>query len=408
MKTPVNSIRTRFGMAALVGLFLQIPGCWCEPVEPEQFNAFPSPLEGGSSAFCGSLAPAQCEYLARCAPAEHAGLEATQGGCQQASAQQCERDNAGYQAAEAAGRARFDGVLARGCVDGVRARGCGEDAPPACAEVFGGSVQQGGQCDEDLECAAGLFCSGGPLTCGVCVGKFGPDGPCWSDSSCQAGLACKEDRCTRPLALGSGCAEDPTACPSGSICFPPFVEFAVCTALANPGATCSQFSPCKAGLACVAQDAGSSCVGPVASGAACDPQGRTAPVCDGEGVRFFCNPTTRLCEELTVAAADGDCGTGVVCPSHQRCTAGVCQDRPTVGEACQVSSGVDPCFLSRCVRGLCVQNARAGEPCDAGCAGLACVDGRCGKTPCDGGEAWDAWVPPPDAAVPDDAGGVAP
>jgi hypothetical protein len=396
---------SRFVTAGVFLTVLQVPGCWCEPVPKELFSPFPGGLGGGSAAYCPAWAESACTHAQRCDPPLYKAFT-DQGGCVANMRQRCERENAQLLAAETQGRANYDPLHARGCLEQEATRGCHEDVSESCANVFEGNLISGQPCDGDLECAPGLFCSGGPLTCGLCVGLYPPGGPCWGPTSCEPGLACVSGRCTRPLNAGASCYSSPEACPEGSTCFP-FIPglgplpISTCTAPLKEGAPCDRSNPlaapCVTGLVCATRgDEPQRCRGPVDVGQTCDPQGVTAPLCQDLGSRLFCDGTSRTCKTTTVVIHGAACGDANVCSGQDRCVAGSCEFRPRHGESCTVDAAGDPCFESRCTQGLCVQPARLGERCDAGCPGLDCVSGLCGKGPCDAGEPWDAWVPPPD------------
>jgi hypothetical protein len=403
-----SNVRVQSWMSAwAVLLVLQVPGCWCEPVEPEKFNTFPAGLAGGADDYCAAWAQSACQRAQRCDPAVYAGFNSL-GGCAVRMEERCRRDHAPQLAAESVQRVQYDNRHAQGCVTQEATRGCNEPESTSCARVFTGAVPANQPCVDDGECASGLWCSGGPLSCGVCTARAPLGGPCWTPSSCQAGLTCLGGLCNQPLGLGAGCATAPDACGNGTFCFPVIpgvgpLPFSTCASPAGEGASCGGQLPlpCNIGLTCVTTaDRGAICLAPLAEGAACDPQGTATPPCADLGKRLFCDSGSRTCRAVTVAALDDGCGLSAVCQAQLRCQSNRCVARPRPGEACSVDPGGDPCFESTCQAGTCVANAAAGDGCDAGCPGLSCVGNTCGKGVCDGGEAFDAWVPPPDASMP--------
>ncbi|MEW5853383.1 MAG: hypothetical protein AB2A00_31695 [Myxococcota bacterium] len=402
MKTSRLPVPTFVALASL-WLALQAPGCWCDPAVAERFNTFPSGLEGGAADYCAAWARAECDYASRCDPALFQGLGG-QSGCADGMRTRCEMEHADLLASEAAGRVTYDTHHARGCVEQRGGRSCGGEEPTSCGLVFSGAVTLDRACRREHECAPGLFCSGGPDTCGLCVSRYGMDGPCWDASSCQTGLRCVEGRCRGLLAVGAACAETPDLCPDGTSCSPPIPQLAACTAPVGEGAACVTYIAnfpipltCQEGLVCVGTTS-PSCRRLAREGEGCDPQARTAPPCEDNGVRLFCDDD--VCAPLEIVGEGSACGTGVICTADTVCSGGTCQRRPRAGEECSPGAQ-EPCFQSSCAGGLCVAHARVGEPCDAGCPGLECVSGRCGLGPCDGGMAWDAYVPPEDGGVGD-------
>lgn len=391
--------RPQLWVVMVLGVAWQAPGCWCDPIEPEIFNTFPAPLGASSKEYCQALAPAQCAFLQRCDPARYAGYQRL-GSCEVAAQMACEQELAPVLAAEQAGRVLYDARHARGCVEGTSARQCDEPEPGSCGLVFTGQVVEDAPCVSDGECARALFCSGGPDSCGLCTPLGAEGAACWGAQACQTGLGCTNGRCAKILAAGSACATQPTACPAGTACLPPFVPFAVCQPLGGERAPCNSLQPCDPQLSCLPTDGGTRCLGPVPLGARCDPQGSTAPRCQGEGTTATCNLLDRTCTAVQVVGTGASCGGTRVCAAVDRCVNAQCVARPRAGDSCSPGTQ-EPCFGATCTGGRCVAPARNGDTCDGGCPGLRCVEGRCGARPCDGGFAWDAWVPPSDGgAVP--------
>ncbi|MBI5496074.1 MAG: hypothetical protein HY904_13705 [Deltaproteobacteria bacterium] len=400
VETRVHGGRWLAVLATLAAL--QVPGCWCEPVLPEPFNTFPEPQPGTAADFCAAWAGAACAHAQRCDPATYAAVDVE--GCEPAMTARCERERAPQRAAEQQGRMHYDKRHARGCIEFERDRACDQAPSPSCVDVFSGRVTADQPCTMEAECAPGLYCSGGPDTCGLCVARYPLGGPCWGPTGCQVGLLCTDGRCTGTLRLGQGCTGTTTPCPAGSMCFPPFPPLGVCTALGVEGADCQAgggFSlPCAPGLVCSATDGGTHCLGPGEEGAACDSAGQRAPRCHDDGVRLYCDATTQRCAAVRVSPAGGACGASSICRADERCVSGTCTPRPRAGDACSAGAA-EACFDSACTGGRCVAAARLGEPCDAGCPGLHCVAAACGAEACDGGRAWDAggWAPDAGALV---------
>lgn len=404
-----------FSSVAVLMLALQVNGCWCNPPKPEVFNNFPVADPADPRDYCAAWAPTECAFAERCEPATRAALDEN-GGCNAGMTVRCNERYATYLAGIEAGRTTYDGYLARGCLSERGNRGCDDEEPAVCGRVFGGGVKQGQPCTIDLECADGLFCSGGPESCGVCVDRAGAGGPCWSDSSCEASTRCVDGNCTPVLNAGAPCFGKESLCSSSTFCpivppgipFPPeYQGLITCQNIARAGATCEPLFgfiqvPCATGLTCLATDGGHLCFDPAGEGEACDAMGRTAPTCAGQGVRTYCDAVSHLCTTIRVVGSGEACGSSAVCNEASQCVNGTCAERPREGDACTSSGTEDPCFESHCVDGNCRAPGLAGSSCDEGCAaGLVCVDGRCGAAACDGGVAWDAGPRVRDGGVPD-------
>ncbi len=156
-----SNVRVQSWMSAwAVLLVLQVPGCWCEPVEPEKFNTLPAGLAGGADDYCAAWAQSACQRAQRCDPAVYAGFNSL-GGCAVRMEERCRRDHAPQLAAESVQRVQYDNRHAQGCVTQEATRGCNEPESTSCARVFTGAVPANQPCVDDGECASGLWCSGG-------------------------------------------------------------------------------------------------------------------------------------------------------------------------------------------------------------------------------------------------------
>ena len=136
----------------------------------------------------------------------------TQAECEPLGASRVSSVLAPLQEAVAAGRLAYDGNKAEVCfasnVD------CSKFLPkalgwdPACDTIFTGKVADGGDCQQDLECAqAGSACSGMVGMPGKCAELPKENEPC-PDGSCQEGLVCSVDAtriCIKPKADGMAC-----------------------------------------------------------------------------------------------------------------------------------------------------------------------------------------------------------
>jgi hypothetical protein len=111
-----------------------------------------------------------------------------------------------------AGRTRYDGARARGCLNAIAALVCAQwgvdeelDRFPDCLHTFEGTVAPGGTCSRHQECAGG-YCD---MASGMCVARPALGEPC--SGLCELELACLYDTtgagaCGVPLADGSPCS----------------------------------------------------------------------------------------------------------------------------------------------------------------------------------------------------------
>jgi hypothetical protein len=384
----------RWAGLLVVLVTLQSRGCWCEASATERFNPVPPSGPATFRAFCDGWAERECAWLGWCRPAEHAGLEAT-GGCLVGASLRCQRRYALLSAAMAQGRATYDDRLGGACLAAWRQRGCVDDVPSACGQVLRGAAQVLDACAHDDECAAGLFCSGGPQTCGLCVPRSGPGGPCWSDGSCQEGSRCRDGQCIPASRAGQPCQPGEDLCDDGMVCGGQ-APFTTCGLPGADGAPCDTW-PCALGHGCVA--AQGVCRPEAPTGGRCSPTSQEAPPCQAQGAWLHCDEESLACVTVLVSSQGGPCGGREVCASHLQCVTGRCAARSLAGDPCQ---GDDNCFESRCEAGTCVAPPVPGDPCQGGCAPLSCVGGLCASRPCASGTPWDAGV---DAGGAGDGGG---
>lgn len=236
----------------------------------------------------------------------------------------------------------YDGVAAATCLASFDGQSCDatseerREEPPACANVFVGTVADGGTCFIDDQCVSG--------TCDV---------P-------ECGEACCEGTCgpSNPLAeLGESCVD--TACVAGAFCD----ETATCAALLAAAAPCTYAEQCDYGLSCL----GGSCGVAPTTGQACP---------DGECALIGDRCTDGIC--ATLGGVGDSCAT-VNCQNGLYCNqsgAPVCAEFPTVGQSC---AALGFCQEGYCdgVSGLCKVRQATGAACDGQ---LACASGYCDET----------------------------
>ena len=258
-------------------------------------------------------------------------------------------DIAGLQADIDAGVIDYDAEAARRCIDlftslitceltvtGDRFR----DLERTCAEVFTGSVADGGSCTEDEQCA-GLLAD--------CETESCPD-------QCCAGVCVTEPELA-DAEIGESCAEAP--CVAGAYCDD---ETATCAARVAVGETCSEFDSCVEGALCDLDGTGT-CFALAEAGETCNPDAafgfsclRLDHYCDpGEGV---CKPRLGVGESCSVELGN--------CVSFAFCDAGTCAARPGLGDPCVPDSPAACLGDLECVDGACAREADADAYCPLG------------------------------------------
>jgi hypothetical protein len=191
-----------------------------------------------------------------------------------------------------------------------------------------------------------------------------PPGPRADGAACEAGGQCTGGvcefadgeacgTCVTPAADGGSCATAP--CASGLICGSATGQ---CYQPGEVGDDCYQGQVCKTGLIC--REGPETCQVPGKLGQACGP---TRDSCDFYS-GFACQPGVNTCAAILVATAVGEsCGfdssTGLQtrCSGEMFCSSndfdiGLCNPRPTAGQACEVAN--DQCKApARCVGSTC-------------------------------------------------------
>jgi hypothetical protein len=319
-------------------------------------------------------AQAVCAEVAGCFPAATEEMVFGPDGCEASITAQVEDSDFAYiKDSIDADRASYSGSAVDACLASIEGVGCAIETMRSfgsgpCAEIVVGTVEEGGECAIDEDCAPGLRCDA--IDCpGTCVPPRGPAEPCEDDDKCEDGLKCSDGLCAAPAeendscgggiagecALGLICAGQDEGAGVAGVCRTEGEVFAA--GLGEPCEVIEDLQLCEPGLSCVLRVEGmaivSTCEEPVGSGEPCS-VGVPAPCPRGE----YCD------------APGADMGM----------LEGVCSPLPKAGEACGPDNG------PRCELGLhcdvdvrCHPVNRLGQPCvsDAGCASGSCRNETC-------------------------------
>jgi hypothetical protein len=224
----------------------------------------------------------------------------------------------------------YDDDAAGACLTAYRDAACdwvdGGIGPDAvCDDVFVGNKPPDATCHVDEECSGDGFCETHPCADGCCSGvcrarpaPVGADGDC-SAAPCADGLYCRLD--------GAGGA--------------------TCTAVAAPSGVCTAIDGCASGSVCDLE--AGTCVRLAAAGAACDPD---VAIGSCAGIDQFCDAASSTCQPRQ--RDGGACASSAGCIEAAACVAGVCRDRPGVGEPCGLAAtGGDGLGDLECVDAVC-------------------------------------------------------
>jgi hypothetical protein len=296
---------------------------------------------GGSFAeFCSNAGTANLDVLATCLHANPEYLNSL------ADTFVLLDDCAALQKEIDAGRVSFDAASASACAAALGSSTCDQLAtatlPAACESVLTGSVDAGGACYIDEDCANG-WCNASASACpGTC------------QAFVQTGGSCAVAGDTRPL------------CAPGLDCN---VATDTCQALSAANGPC----PCQDGLWCdTAGGSPGTCRAPQTSGA-CDDANF-----DQCALGYACIGTPATCQSLVglggdcAASPEELCGLGYVCDAGTN----TCVSWPKVGDAC--SDARPLCIGGYCdLLGTqtCLAYKQVGEACTFPIDLLACEPG---------------------------------
>lgn len=269
----------------------------------------------------------------------------------------------------------YDGAAAARCFSDMRALGCEltiSAEPESCRDIFVGTVEIGGACSIDDECAGEAYCLSAlcPAEAGTCTARQASGTACTGDEQCESGLVCEDDVCRVPTNTSGGpCGGDSDLdCPLDQYC------------LGEDATTRGTCTPWASVLT-------------IAAGQPCDPtmedfcqEGLSCVVTAVDPTTFM--PTWECRARVGAGAACGD-GFPGQCPDTHFCTAnplagtfeGTCDALPVAGEGCHQDENEPACApgLTCNVSLNCVVPVDNGGTCsdNSDCFSRRCVSGTC-------------------------------
>lgn len=236
------------------------------------------------------------------------------------------------------GTITYDEDAAQACVDAIRGQGCefdGFHSADPCEDVFQGTVQPGGACFVDLECAG----------TGVCN---------QTDPSCDPDVACCPGTCAMgptESAAGGPCGDELHFCALGTYCKASATGGnGTCTAVVTmEGAACDEIDGCANPMYCNLDfmTGTGTCKAAPGSGETCSRED-LLPCADN---RDYCDPATMKC--VRSAAVGAACGNGISCVDYASCINSVCVADLEAGAACTVDTGAECHGSLDCIGGVC-------------------------------------------------------
>lgn len=285
----------------------------------------PAPTTGGPisiEAYRAELEKAGCELAVRC------GLMPDQATCLDVSSPGI--DTLQLLADVVYGTVTYDAAAARTCVEAFRGAGCDTLASSrkaleqACANVFKGTVAEGGACVVDDECS-------GDARCDL--------------EMCMGGGACCLGKCApKParVSLGGDCAMDP--CEESAYCDSEDDGMgnvtATCEKRVDNGQPCKDADGCLDGLGCDTSGGGT-CYKLSKEGEPCNANLKSQ-VC--LRIDNWCHDVDKKCSKLP--AAGEPCTPDNKCLASAHCDAGTCKARLLEGAECTQMEGSIPCLGS--------------------------------------------------------------
>jgi hypothetical protein len=282
------------GCAALAAAAL-LAGCGKSSSPKEQLQL---------SSFAAKAADTVCSALAKCGCTDASAVAS----CKQAFVSDM-TDQMAFEVLMYPG-ATLDPAAAQTCLDDLKAELSDCSLPPTtnlvgrpvaprfdllgCEGVFKGVQISGERCQVDAECAAGLACDQGTLSCAT---PAAVDGDCTS-ISCADNAWCNAGTCAAKVEAGADCsAGGDRACVDGLDCWPSSsAGHNVCAAPVAVDGDCSEVPVCVSGAYC---NASHLCATLIADGVGCD-EGyqcehgwcNTQGVCEDPGICELLNTRT--------------------------------------------------------------------------------------------------------------------
>lgn len=292
----------------------------------------------GIADFPDAFLEAHCSYEVRC------GLFQSADACR-AFYQARTVDSPNPEAAQAAGKLRFDAGAAQACLDAYKQASCDAtlqtaDTFAVCTTITTGTVAQGGSCGFNDECESNN-----------CQHASCPDACCTGTCQPAAPLPGVGQPCTLVCADGAYCGMD-------SLCHANLPEGAACNGARDV---------CAYGLYCAGDTA--------STNGACRPLPHTGEACE-EGCAMSGDVCISTCAPVGFAGAS--CTTYSCAPGFA-CTNALCAALPALGQPC-----LDECAGEAwCNAGTCVARLANGASCSRGdlCSSHYCGGGTCGDVP---------------------------
>ncbi len=330
---------------------------------------------------------AYCDHILRCPPPHKMGNDPQ--ACRATMAIGRRITEPPYLEGLAHGRLTYDPLAAARCVQ-AQAYACDGVEPAVCAQVFRGTVADGGTCWFSEECL-GEDCNHEYLAAGVCGRKRAAAGqPCDRQTYCDQDLDCVDGKCR-------ACGKTVGA-PCKDICFNGADDLwcdddaspAVCRERLGVGQVCPKtYGACREGLSCLAAPDGNRCSARYGVGGPCDPEYswiscEKGLVCVPQGTGGICARKQQVGGPC-LHEAQCEPSDATYCLGASATNPGQCAQLPSEGEPCAPRPANERLcaspWLCDLERRICVRQIAEGHPCTGYCGGggldLTCVSGFC-------------------------------
>jgi len=370
-------------VSILVGI-LSLLLCACPSESTGNGNGPPPGPNGDGLAledFCEAFIDDVCGALMECYNWDYVDLEHCR------ADQEC-LGMADLEAEVGAGWLTYDESVAWSCHESFSSSPCAfgpfimvptvQEVLSSCPQRFVGNQPAGEACVDDLDCAAGTYCSMQNYTCpGTCAAWLGDGETCDARDGlrCDPALRCNNGTCGAPPAPqveGDYC-DWPGQCPAGLWCN---VNVLKCFPQAGLGEYCVTDEGCEGDLWCPSEPGSGWCqaVGDVGGACELDEHCESGLVCFTSVLARECQPRSDV---------GGPCYGNTDCIDGLRCdfTAGppgVCSALLGSGEVCMLDSDCSAELL--CEENVCRAPRYPGEPCDDGQS--VCILSVCDGSTC--------------------------